>query len=126
MSTQILYLFANQEKRSIANEVLNQRLQQANLSDYATIDLDAPPARELYCHYAINTAFQQQTVQGLLHSIELLKGTHHLDMKESEFENQESYHAYLEEVFIAALEMGKYCDTVEIGYAEKFDSIIWT
>lgn len=124
MAFQVLYLFATQEKRQIAHEVLNQKLQQANLHDYVAVDLDASPDKELYHYYAIDAAFQKQSIEELLHSIELLEGMQHLDMEESEFEDPESYHSYLEQVFIVALEMGKYYDTMEISHAEKFESII--
>ncbi|MFB0499327.1 hypothetical protein ABID99_005564 [Mucilaginibacter sp. OAE612] len=124
MAYQILYLFATKEKRQIAHEVLNQKLQQANIDNYVAIDLDALPDKELFHYYAIDAAFQKQSIEELLYSIDLLKGMHHLDMEESEFEDKKSYQSYLEQVFIVALEMGKYYDTMEVGYAEKFESII--
>jgi hypothetical protein len=124
MAFQVLYLFATKEKRQIAHEALNQKLQQANLDDYVAVDLDASPEKELHYYYAIDAAFQKQSIEELLNSIELLNGIHHLDMEEREFEDKESYHSYLEQVFSVALEMGKYYDTMEVSYAEKFESII--
>lgn len=124
MSAQILYLFASKEKRATANEILNQRLRKANLEDYVTVDLEASIERELHYHYSTNVAFQKQSIEQLLYSIALLGGVSHLDMEESEFDNRDEYHSYLEQVFIAALEMGKYIDTLEISYAEKFENII--
>jgi hypothetical protein len=123
MPHQILYLFFSEEKRQKAHEVLNQRLQKAQAYDYVTLDLDAPADRQILYPYAINAAFQKCSKEELLHSISLLNGIHHLDMEEEEFENEEGYINYLDQVFTVALEMSDYIDTLEVGYSEKFESI---
>lgn len=124
MSTQILYLFNSIEKRREAHQILNQKLQKAGVSDYIAIDLDAPINKALpYC-FAINAAFQKYSIEELLNFIDILDGEQHLDMVKDDFESNEEYLDYLEQVFIASLEMGLYTDTIEVGYSEKFESII--
>lgn len=124
MPSQILYLFRSKGKRQIANNVLNQKLQIAKACDYVTVDLDAPEDKKILYPYAINAAFQRRSKEELLQSVSLLDGEDHLDMEEEEFQNEAEYLNYLEEVFIASLEMENYVDDIEAGYAEKFESII--
>lgn len=124
MPSQILYLFRSKDKRQEAHEALNQKLQQAGAFDYVTVNIDAPDDKQIFYPYAINAAFQKCSKEELLNSVSLLDGEEHLDMEEEDFDNEEEYVNYLDQVFIAALEMRDYIDTVEAGYAEKFESII--
>lgn len=123
MPSQILYLFRSKERRQQAYEVLNQKMQQAGAFDYVTVNIDAPDDKQIPYPYAINAAFQKRSKEELLNIISLLNGEEHLDMVGEDFDNEEEYVHYLEQVFIAALEMGDYIDTIEAGYAEKFESI---
>lgn len=124
MSSQILYLFRSKEKRFKTHEALSQHLQKAIFLDYVTIDLDAPDTNKIPYPYAINVAFQKSSKRELLNTISLLNGTNYLDMVEDDFDQEEEYLHYLEQVFIVALEMKQYVDSLEAGCAEKFESII--
>ncbi|MCT3758328.1 DUF91 domain-containing protein [Elizabethkingia anophelis] len=121
---QMVYLFFTEEKRSKAHTILNQKLEKAQVNDYVTVDLDAAKDKQILYPYAINFAFQKRSKEDLLHSISLLEGKQHLDLEEEEFEHEEQYSNYLEEVFIVALEIDNYIDTLEVGYAEQFESMI--
>ena len=123
MSYQDLYLFHSKEKRQKAHEVLNERLQKAQAYDYVVLDLDAPADKGLPYPYAINAAFQKRSKEELLLSISLLDGMHHLDMEVEEFDSEEAYINYLDQVFTIALKMSDYIDTFEVGYGEKFESV---
>ncbi|PZR28678.1 MAG: hypothetical protein DI535_05960 [Citrobacter freundii] len=124
MSSQILYLFHSSEKRQKIHLALREKLEQANISDFVTIDLDAQAQKKIVYPYAVNVAFQKYSKQELLHSIELLGGQSHLDMEEDEFDIEEEYLVYLEQVFIVSLEMSGKVDSLEASFAEKFESII--
>lgn len=124
MAYQDIYLFCSKEKRQKAHEVLNQRLQKAQAYYYVALDLDAPADKGLPYPYAINAAFQKRSKEELLHFISLLDGTQHIDMEPDEFDNEEAYVNYLGQVFTIALKMRDYIDTFEVGYGEKFESII--
>lgn len=124
MSYQDLYLFHSKEKRQKAHEVLNDRLQKAQAYDYVALDLDAPADKGLPYPYAINAAFQKRSKEELLLSISLLDGMQHLDMEAEEFDSEEAYINYLDQVFTIALKMSDYIDTFEVGYGEKFESVI--
>lgn len=123
MPPQILYLFRSKEKRLEAHGALNQKIQLAGIFDYVTVDLDAPEGKQIPYPYAINAAFQQVSKEDLLNVISLLNGEKHLDMVEEDFDNEGEYLNYLDQVFIASLEMRNYIDDVEVGYAEKFESV---
>lgn len=123
MPPQILYLFRSKEKRQDAHEILSQKMQQAGVFDYVTVDLDAPEGKQIPYPYGINAAFQQGSKEELLNIIALLNGEEHLDMVEEDFDNEGEYLNYLDQVFIASLEMSNYIDDVEAGYAEKFESV---
>lgn len=123
MPPQILYLFRSKEKRQEVHGILNQKMQQAGVFDYVTVNIDAPNGKQIPYPYAINAAFQQLSKEELLNVISLLNGEKHLDMVEEDFDNEGEYLNYLDQVFIAALEMRNYIDDVEAGYAEKFESI---
>jgi hypothetical protein len=122
MPPQILYLFRSREKRQQAHGILNQKMQQAGAFDYVTVDIEAPDGKPIPYPYGINAAFQQRSKVELLNTITLLNGEKHLDMVEEDFDNEGEYLNYLDQVFIAALEMTNYIDDVEAGYAEKFES----
>lgn len=124
MPSQILYLFRSKEKRQGAHGVLNQKMQQAGTFDYVTVNIDLPDDKHIPYPYAINAAFQQRSKEELLNTISLLNREKHLDMMEEDFENEGEYINYLNQVFIAAIEMRNYIDDVEVGYAEKFESIV--
>lgn len=121
---QDLYLFFSKEKRQKAHEVLNEKLGRAEVHDYVTVDIDAPAGKQTLYPYAINAAYQKRSKEELLYSISLLKGMRHLDMEEEEFEEEEEYVNYLDQVFTVALEMSDHKDSFEVGYGEKFESII--
>ncbi len=122
MSSQIIYLFCNHEKRINAHRILNKNLADSNFLDYVTVDLNSPNKTGFY-PYALNIAFQKLSKSELLNFIALLKGEKHLDMKEKEFETDEEYINYLEQVFIISLEMQDYVDSMESSSGEKFESV---
>lgn len=124
MSSQILYLFHSIEKRQKAHKVLNGKLGQANIPDFVTVDLNAPDDKQIIYPYVISIAFQKYSKDEILYSIALLQGESHIDIQEAEFDTEEDYLDYLEQVFIVSLEMSDYIDSLEVGSAEKFESII--
>lgn len=124
MSSQILFLFHSVDKRLQAHSILNEKLKRANVPDFVTVDLNAPNDKPIIYPYALSVAFQKHSKNELLHIISLLKGEYNLDMDEDEFYTEEEYLNYLEQVFIVSLEMQGYIDSLEVGCAEKFDSII--
>lgn len=124
MPYQELYLFHSKEKRLQTHEALNHRLQIAQAYDYVALDLDAPVDKDLPYPYAINAAFQKRSKEELLHSILLLDGMQHLDMEVDEFDNEDEYVNYLNQVFTIALKMNDYSDSFEVGYGEKFENVI--
>ena len=124
MSSQILYLFHSVEKRQKVHTILSKKLEQANIPDFVTVDLNAPDDKQIIYPYAINVAFQKYSKDELLYSVSLLQGESHLDMQEEEFDTEEDYLHYLEQVFIVSLEMSNCIDSLEAGSAEKFESII--
>lgn len=123
MSSQIIYLFHDQDKRIKANKELSKKLQNANFPDYVTVDLNAPNKRGFY-PYALSIAFQRFSKNEMLNFISLLKGEKHLDMTEDEFETEGAYLFDLEQVFIISLEMREYIDSFESSSGEKFDSVV--
>ena len=124
MSSQIVYLFHSVEKRLQAHAILNEKLQTVNIPDFVTVDLNAPDAKQIFYPYAINVAFQKYSESELLDSIALLKGECHLDMEKDEFDAEEEYLDYLEQVFIVSLEMREHIDSLEAGSPEKFESVV--
>lgn len=122
MSSQIIYLFCNLEKRISAHSVLTKNLSSINFLDYVTVDLNSPNKTGFY-PYALNIAFQKLSKIELLNFIALLKGAKHLDTKEKEFETEDEYINYLEQVFIISLEMQDYIDSIESSSGEKFESV---
>lgn len=123
MSSQIIYLFCNHEKRICAHSVLTKNLSSINFLDYVTVDLNSPNKTDFY-PYALNVAFQKVSKIELLNFTTLLKGEKHLDMTEKEFETEDEYLNYLEQVFIVSLEMHDYIDSMESSSGEKFESVI--
>ena len=125
MFSQILYLFRSRDKRQKAHEILKQKLLRAEAYDYVTIDIDAPANKQhIPFPYAINAAFQKRSLEHLTRSISLINGEKWLDMTIEDFDNETEYLNYLEQVFIAALEMSNHIDTAEAGFVSKFESII--
>jgi len=123
MSSQVVYLFLSDEKRQKAHLVLEQKLKEAGIRDFVTVDLDAPAEKPRMYPFAINAAFQKHSKEELLQSVALLNGEHHLDKEEDEFDVEEEYLDYLEDVFISSLEMQAYIDSLEAGSAETFASV---
>lgn len=113
MSSQILYLFHSVEKRQKVHTILSKKLEQANIPDFVTVDLNAPDDKQIIYPYAINVAFQKYSKDELLYSVSLLQGESHLDMQEEEFDTEEDYLHYLEQVFIVSLEMSNCIDSLE-------------
>lgn len=123
MSSQIIYLFCDHEKRISAHNVLTKNLASINFLDYVTVDLSSPNKTGFY-PYALNVAFQKVSIIELLNFIALLKGKKHLDLTEKEFETEEEYLNYLEQIFIISLEMHDHIDSMESSSGEKFESVI--
>lgn len=123
MSSQIIYLFCNQEKRISAHSVLTKNLAIINFLDYVTVALNSPNKTGFY-PYVLNVAFQKVSKIELLNFITLLKGEKHLDMTEKEFEAEDEYLNYLEQIFIISLEMHDHIDSMESSSGEKFESVI--
>ncbi|MDR6156598.1 hypothetical protein QF023_000114 [Chryseobacterium sp. SLBN-27] len=122
MSSQIIYLFCEQEKRTKAHQVVSKKLDGANFSDYVTVDLDSPNERGFYT-YALSVAFQRFTYIELLKFITDLKGEKFLELDENEFETEEEYLHDLEQTFLLSLDMTKHIDSLESSSAEKFESV---
>lgn len=123
MEQQIIYLFTSERKMEDARQVLERKLNVSHVYNYVIVILNATEAnRPITYPYAMNVAFQIQAKDESLLCIERLGGKRHLDMEEEEFDSEEEYQEYLNDVFMAALEMEKHCDSVEAGCGEKFEA----
>ena len=91
--------------------------------DHVTVNLNSPDKTGFY-PYALSIAFQKVSKIELLNFIVFLKGEKHLDMTEKDFETEEEYLNYLEQIFIISLEMYDYIDSMESSSGEKFESVI--
>lgn len=124
MREQMCYLFFSKEKRQLANHKLGEKMKIAGVKDYVAIDLDAGNAKDTYYPFALNLAIQKFQKEDLIEKISKLGGDIHIDMEEDEFEIDDEYLDFLNDVLFLSLDLTEYSDSAEAGLAEKFESII--
>ncbi|OOG76458.1 endonuclease NucS domain-containing protein [Algoriphagus sp. A40] len=124
MRQQMCYLFFNEENRQNANHKIQEIMKGAEIKDYVSIDLDAGKARDTFYPFALNLAIQKIPKEDLLKKISNLGGEDHIDMEENEFETEDGYLEFLNDVLFLSLDFTRFSDSAEASYAENFDSII--
>ncbi|WP_339700926.1 endonuclease NucS domain-containing protein [Algoriphagus aquimarinus] len=124
MEAQMCYLFFTKEKRQKANHKLQKMMKDAEIMDYVSIDLDAGKVEEIIYPFALNLAIQKLDKKDLLKKISNLGGEGHIDMEEDEFETEDGYLDFLNDVLFLSLDFTRYSDSAESSNAENFDSII--
>lgn len=124
MKAQMCYLFFTVEKRQKAKYELQRKMATAGIKDYVSVDLDAGEEKDALYPFAINLAIQKFGKEDLLEKIFKLGGEGHIDMEEEEFETEDEYIDFLDNVLFLSLDLTQFSDSAEAGYSEKFDSII--
>ena len=124
MRQQMCYLFFTEEKRQNANHKLQEIMKDAEIKDYVSLDLDAGKVEKIIYPFALNLAIQKLPKVDLLRKISNLGGEGHIDMEEYEFETEDGYLEFLNDVLFLSLDLTGYSDSAEASYAENFDSII--
>lgn len=113
-------LFYSSDKRDAAVAVIQQQCKEFGLENFVIVSMDANPEKGgIMYPFATCFAFQSQSINKYL---ELLKGNDQLDMDAEEFESEEEYRDYLENVIQCAVLKEEYADSGEIGYPSKFEA----
>lgn len=115
-----LDLFHTADKRDASISIIKDQCIAFSLKDFVIVSMDANGARErgIIYPFAICFAFQSQSVDTYL---DLLQDSEDLE-PESEFETQEEYIDYLENLVQCAVLKGDYADSGEAASPEQFDS----
>lgn len=124
MKAQMCYLFFTKEKREKASHELQKIMETAGIKDYVTVDLDATKKENIVYLFALNLAFQKFGKADLLDKIINLDGEENIDMEEEEFDTEDEYVEFLNDVLFLSIDLTRYSDSAEASYAENFDSII--
>ncbi len=121
---QSLDLFTSNKKRNLFQKSLLKRVNKAGIKDFVIVDIDHTRSnKSMMYHFATVTAFQQQTKQQWLAAIKKICKEED-DLTAEDFESDKEYLIYLEDAFIAALNMHEFNDSAEAGFPEKFQRVI--
>lgn len=113
-------LFSSSVKRDEAVTIIQLQCKAFGLNNFVVVSMDANPEKGgIMYQFATCFAFQSQSIPKYL---DLLQGNDQLDMEAEEFESEEEYRDYLENVIQCAILKENYADSGEIGYPSKFEA----